>query len=231
VSPAPAAALLASLAVVALAADRAWVIATIAAGLLLAALTASGARRLLYIGATLSSALSVFLLSPLVSHTGSHVLWEGPRPPVVGLLDVTSEELAAGGIQALRLAAVGLAFAIYVLLLDLDRLLQAAGFARHSVLAVGLATRLVPTLERDAAGFVEALRGRGIEVRGLRGRAQLLSPLLAGSLERSLNLAEAMEARGFGRPGRTRAPALPWTPLDRLAVAAALLLALGAAWL
>ncbi len=185
-SPAPAAALLASLAVVALAADRAWVIATIAAGLLLAALTASGARRLLYIGATLSSALSVFLLSPLVSHTGSHVLWEGPRPPVVGL---------------------------------------------HSVLAVGLATRLVPTLERDAAGFVEALRGRGIEVRGLRGRAQLLSPLLAGSLERSLNLAEAMEARGFGRPGRTRAPALPWTPLDRLAVAAALLLALGAAWL
>ena len=68
-----------------------------------------------------------------------------------------------------------------------------------------------PTLERDAAGLVEALRGRGARVEGMRARARLLSPLLAGSLERGLNLAEAMEARGFGRAGRTRAPAPPWT--------------------
>ena len=79
-------------------------------------------------------------------------------------------------------------------------------FARRSVLAMALATRLVPTLERDAAGLVEALRGRGVEVTGARGRARLLAPLLAGSLERALNLAEAMEARGYGRPGGTRTP-------------------------
>jgi len=230
-SPVPAAALLASLAAAALVADREWVVASIAVLLLAACLKAPRARRWPYLVGALGSALSVFLISPLVSQQGSHVLWEGPRIPVVGLLDVTSEELATGGVQALRLAAVGLAFAAYVLLLDLDRLLQAAGFARRSVLAVGLATRLVPTLERDAAGFIEALRGRGIEVRGMRGRARLLSPLLAGSLERALNLAEAMEARGFGRAGRTRAPGLPWSRLDRLALGAALLLVAGAAWL
>jgi energy-coupling factor transporter transmembrane protein EcfT len=33
---------------------------------------------------------------------------------------------------------------------------------------------------------------------------RLLSPLLAGSLERGLNLAEAMEARGYG-PASARA--------------------------
>jgi energy-coupling factor transport system permease protein len=231
VSPVPAAALLAALAALALAADRAWVPAVIAVGLLALCFKAPRSRRLLYISGTLLSALSVFLLSPLVSHQGSHVLWEGPRVPVLGYLDITSEELAAGGVQALRLAAVGLAFAVYALLLDLDRLLQAAGFARHSVLAAGLATRLVPTLERDAAGFVEAMRGRGIEVNGVRGRARLLSPLLAGSLERSLNLAEAMEARGFGRVGRTRAPSAPWSGRDRLALAAAILIALAAIWL
>ena len=77
------------------------------------------------------------------------------------------------------------------------------------MLAVALATRLLPTLERDAAGYVEALRGRGLVVEGVRGRARLISPLVAGSLERSLNLAESMEARGFGRPGRTRAPSSP----------------------
>jgi energy-coupling factor transport system permease protein len=229
-SPVPAAALLASLAVLALAAERPWVVAAIAVGLLVTCLRAPRARRFVYLAGTLMSSLAVFVVSPFVSQQGSHVLWEGPRVPVLGLLDVTSEELANGGIQALRLAAVGLAFAAYVLLLDLDRLLHAAGFARRSVLAVGLATRLVPTLERDAAGFVEALRGRGVEVNGIRGRARLLSPLVAGSLERSLNLAEAMEARGFGRPGRTRAPSPSWSMLDRLTMATAILVAVGAIW-
>jgi energy-coupling factor transport system permease protein len=229
-SPVPAAALLASLAALALAAERTWVVAAIAVGLLVACLQAPRARRFVYLAGTLVSSLSLFVLSPFVSSEGSHVIWEGPQVPVLGILDVTSEELATAGTQALRLAAVGLAFAAYVLLLDLDRLLHAAGFARRSVLAVGLATRLVPTLERDAAGFVEALRGRGVEVNGIRGRARLLSPLVAGSLERSLNLAEAMEARGFGRPGRTRAPSPSWTWLDRLTMAAAVLIALAAIW-
>jgi energy-coupling factor transporter transmembrane protein EcfT len=59
-----------------------------------------------------------------------------------------------------------------------------------------------------------------------------LSPLLAGSLERGLNLAEAMEARGFGRAGHTRAPRPPWTLLDRLAlVAAVAIVVVGALWL
>jgi energy-coupling factor transport system permease protein len=229
--PVPAAALLASLAVVALAAERPIVVAAIAAGLLVMCLRAPRARRVVYLAGTLVSSLSVFVLSPFVSHEGSYVIWEGPSVPVLGIIDVTSEELTSGGTQALRLAAVGLAFAAYVLLLDLDGLLHSAGFARRSVLAVGLATRLVPTLERDAAGFVEALRGRGVEVNGIRGRARLLSPLVAGSLERSLNLAEAMEARGFGRPGRTRAPSPEWSGLDRLGLATAVLVALAAIWL
>jgi energy-coupling factor transporter transmembrane protein EcfT len=60
----------------------------------------------------------------------------------------------------------------------------------------------------------------------------ILSPLVAGSLERGLNLAEAMEARGYGRPGRTRAPRPRWSWLDRLAIPAAVaIVVLGALWL
>ena len=230
-SPVPAAALLASLAAVALIVDRAWVVAAIAAALLLLCLKAPRGRRRLYLVGTLGSALSVFLLSPLVSHTGTHVIWAGPKIPVVGSLDVTTVELDEAALNALRLTALALAFAAYALILDHDRLVAAAGVARRSALMVALATRLVPTLERDAAGFVEALRGRGVRVEGARGRARLLAPLLAGSLERALNLAEAMEARGFGRAGRTRAPSAPWTRLDRIALAAAALLVVGAIWL
>jgi len=232
VSPVPAAALLAGLAAAALLADRTISVAIIAAGLFALCLRAPRGRRWPYLVGTLASGLVLFLFSPLVARYGGVVYWEGPEVPVIGQLDVTSEELSEALFQSLRLVAVGLAFAAYALLLDLDGLLLAGGRLRRSVLAVALATRLLPTLERDAAGYVEALRGRGLVVEGVRGRARLISPLVAGSLERSLNLAESMEARGFGRPGRTRAPSPPWSTLDRLAIAAAVaVVAMGALWL
>jgi energy-coupling factor transport system permease protein len=160
------------------------------------------------------------------------VLWTGPTLPVLGTIDVTREELHVALFQGLRLTAVTLAFAVYALLLDHDRLVQAAGFARRSVLAIALATRLVPTLERDAAGLLESLRGRGVAVAGLRGRGRLVSPLLAGSLERALNLAEAMEARGYGRPGGTRSPKPGWGARERLALGLGVLAVVaGALWL
>jgi energy-coupling factor transport system permease protein len=232
VSPVPAAALLAGLAAAALLADRTISVAIIAAGLFALCLRAPRGRRWPYLVGTLASGLVLFLFSPLVARYGGVVYWEGPEVPVIGQLDVTSEEVSEALFQSLRLIAVGLAFAAYALLLDLDGLLLAGGRLRRSVLAVALATRLVPTLERDAAGYVEALRGRGLVVEGVRGRARLISPLVAGSLERSLNLAESMEARGFGRPGRTRAPSPPWTVLDRLAIVAAVaVVVMGALWL
>ena len=231
-SPVPAASLLAGLAAAALLADRTISVAIIATGLFALCLRAPRGRRWPYLVGTLASGLVLFLFSPLVARYGGVVYWEGPEVPVIGQLDVTSEEVSEALFQSLRLVAVGLAFAAYALLLDLDGLLLAGGRMRRSVLAVALATRLVPTLERDAAGYVEALRGRGLVVEGVRGRARLISPLVAGSLERSLNLAESMEARGFGRPGRTRAPSPPWTALDRLAIVAAVaVVVMGAVWL
>jgi energy-coupling factor transport system permease protein len=232
VSPVPAATLLAGLAAAALLADRTLSVAVIAVGLLAVCFRVPRRRRWPYLIGTLGSAAILFVGSPLFARYGGVVYWDGPSVPVIGRLDVTSEELSESLFQSLRFAAVGLAFAAYALLLDHDRLLLAGGWLRRSVLAVALATRLLPTLERDAAGFVEALRGRGVAVKGLRGHARLLSPLVAGSLERALNLAESMEARGFGRPGRTRAPSPPWSSRDHVALAGAALAVLtGVLWL
>jgi energy-coupling factor transport system permease protein len=232
VSPAPAAALLAALAAAALLSDHLLSVALIAAVLLVVCLQGPPGRRRLYLTGALLSGLAVFVVTPFVATVGWHVIWSGPTVPVLGQLDVTREELYNGLFQGLRLTAVALAFAAYALLLDHDRLVQSARFARRSVLAIALATRLVPTLERDAAGLVEALRGRGVEVTGVRGRGRMLVPLLAGSLERSLNLAEAMEARGYGRPGATRALHASWGLAERAAVAGSVLIVvIGAVWL
>jgi energy-coupling factor transport system permease protein len=228
VNAAPAAALLAALATAALLSTSLWSVGTICVILLVAAFRAPAQRRWPYLVGTLSTALLFVVLTPFVEVIGTHILWTGPTIPVLGTLDVSTEELRNGLFQGLRLGAVGLAFAVYALSIDHDRLLAAAGWARRSTVAVALATRLVPLLERDARDLRLALRGRGVEL----GPIRQLSPLLAGSLERGLNLAEAMEARGYGRAGRTRAPRPPWTHLDRVALAAAVaIVAVGALWL
>jgi energy-coupling factor transporter transmembrane protein EcfT len=233
VSPAPAAALLAAAGAAALLAERIATVAAIGLVLLVLCLRAPVGRRGVYLVGALSTGLGVLVFSPFLwSSPEGTVLWEGGTVPVLGPLDVTTAELYEAALNALRLSALALAFSAYALLLDHDRLVQSARFARRSVLAIALATRLVPTLERDAAGLVEALRGRGVEVTGVRGRGRMLVPLLAGSLERSLNLAEAMEARGYGRAGATRALQAPWGVAERAALAgSALIVAIGALWL
>jgi energy-coupling factor transport system permease protein len=228
VNAAPAAALLAALATAALLSTSLWSVGAICVILLVAAFRAPAQRRWPYLVGTLSTALLFVVITPFVEVIGTHILWTGPTIPVLGTLDVSTEELRNGLFQGLRLGAVGLAFAVYALSIDHDRLLAAAGWARRSTVAVALATRLVPLLERDARDLRLALRGRGVEL----GPIRQLSPLLAGSLERGLNLAEAMEARGYGRAGRTRAPRPPWTHLDRAAlVVAVAIVAVGALWL
>jgi energy-coupling factor transport system permease protein len=231
VSPAPAAIVLAGVGTAALLFDHPAAIGAACMLLLAVVLRAPPARRRPYLLGAVGAGASVLALSPFLASEGFHVLWAGPVVPVLGALDVTREELAIAAVNGGRLAAVALAFSAYALLVDHDRLVGALGFARRSALTAVLATRLVPTLERDAAGLREAVRGRGVAVQGLRGHARLVSPLVAGSLERALNLAEAMEVRGFGRRERTRLPQPRWSRLDRAAVAAALALVAGAVWL
>ena len=231
-SPVPAALVLAAAGAAALLTDRIWFAAALAGALLLVCLRAPASRRWPYLVGALTTGLSLLVLSPLLwSSGGGTLLWEGPTIPVLGPLDVSTDELATAALNGLRLVALGLAFSAYALLVDHDRLVSAAGRARRSALAVALATRLVPTLERDAAGLAEAVRGRGVTVDGVRGHAALLSPLVAGSLERASQLAEAMEARGFGRGGATRAPRPAWRWVDRVALVGAGLLVVVALWL
>ena len=223
----PATLLLGGVVVLALTADGIAPLAALAIVLLGACLRVPARRRRPYVFAALVTGTSVFVLSPFLWSGGGTLLWEGPTVPVLGILDITTGELQQAALSALRLVCVALAFAVYTLEVDHDRLVQSIRVGRRSALAAALATRLVPTLERDAAGLREAVRGRGIELEGARGYAALLSPLVSGSLERATNLAEAMEARGFGRPGGTRAPQPAWTWVDRIGVVLAAVLAVG----
>jgi energy-coupling factor transport system permease protein len=141
-SPAPAALLLAALGAAALLAEHVASAGVIAVFLLALCLRAPSRSRRLYLFGALGTGLGVVVFSPFLHVEGTYVLWSGPTVPVLGTLDVTTEELEVALLNGLRLTALALAFAAYALLLDHDRLLASVGFARRSALAAALATRL-----------------------------------------------------------------------------------------
>jgi energy-coupling factor transport system permease protein len=66
------------------------------------------------------------------------------------------------------------------------------------------AVRLVPTMAIDAQTVVDAQRSRGLEldkgnfIKRVRNYVPILIPLIISAIRRSVELAEALEARGFG---------------------------------
>ena len=127
-NPGAATALLAAAAAAALVTSRLGVVAAITAALLVVCLRAPARRRWPYLVGALTSAVGVLVISPLVwSSGGGTLLWEGPTIPVLGPLDVSTDEIRIAAVNALRLAAVGLAFAVYALLLDHDRMTPLPG--------------------------------------------------------------------------------------------------------
>jgi energy-coupling factor transport system permease protein len=161
-------------------------------------------------------AVPVALLNPFVAVEGDLILIGGPSLTVLDL-EVTLEELLFGAAMGTRLLAVTLLTAAVLRLVDADRLqARAARVVPRSALTVALAARLVPLLRADAQSIGEAARLRGVAPAGRQAGALLL-PLAATSLERGLDQAEAMVARGYGRPGRTALPERRLTSREWLA--------------
>jgi energy-coupling factor transport system permease protein len=184
-------------------------------------------------------ALSFAVINPFVAVEGDTVVFSGPHVPG-GLIDleVTVEEIVYGALSGLRLAVAILACAFVVLRADPDLLTGLAGrVAPRSALLVALAARLVPTMRRDAATLSDAARARGLALRfgtrraRVRAASVLVAPLLASGLERGLETAEAMTARGYGAGPRTQLPARRARPGERLLWLPALGLVAVAVWL
>jgi energy-coupling factor transport system permease protein len=114
--------------------------------------------------------------------------------------DVTGPMLVsavyAGGQLATMLACVGAANA----LANPKRLLQSLPGALYEVgVAVVVALSFSPQLVEAVSRVRAARRLRGRPDRGLRGLRGVAMPVLESALERSVELAAAMDSRGFGR--------------------------------
>ena len=139
----------------------------------------------------------MIVVNALVVRSGETVIARLGEWPLLGQVDVTAEAIAAGLSLGLRAGAVVLAFAVYSACVDPDRVLRALRpIASRSALTAVLVSRLVPVAEADASRLGDAARLRGPGAAAV-GRGALLRRLLAGSLDRAVDVAATLELRGY----------------------------------
>jgi energy-coupling factor transport system permease protein len=147
------------------------------------------------------------------------VLPEVPLPEAFGQVrlggTVTLEEVLYAAYDGARLAAVLACIGAANALASPRRLLRHVPATLYEVgTALVGAPAYAPQLVEDARRVRTARRLRGRSGRGPRELGRLAIPVLEGALERALDLAAAMESRGYGRSvhrdarGRRRASAL-----------------------
>jgi energy-coupling factor transport system permease protein len=181
---------------------------------------AAGERRTVLITLRwgLTVALLMTIVQVMVTDRGDTVLARLGSAPVLGQVNLTLESLAYGaGTIGLRLIATLLVFAVYSACVNPDELLRLLRpVARRSAMSASLVTRLVPVAAADLARLNEAAALRGPAAAPV-GRGAMARRIVAGSLDRSIDVAATLELRGYSLPAvRGVRPPLKRSRHDRL---------------
>src|SRR6266705_552676 len=189
---------------------------------LVALATGVGIRRIRgLLFAVLLIAAFASLLNFVSAHLGSTVLFELPeRIPAIGG-PYTLEALAFGASGGITIAAAILSAAPFSLLLASHEVMDALppALSRTGV-AIAASLNLVPAVATSFVQVTEAQRLRGWRPRGPRSWMEVVVPVVLTSVEGSIQLAESMEARGFGSGARTTMASHALSRADWLLVAA-----------
>jgi energy-coupling factor transport system permease protein len=156
--------------------------------------------------------VAIIVVNILVNNNGTHVLLRAPFTlPVIGTPLVSLEAICFAATMSLRLLTIMSAFAIITFTIHPDDLLLSmikAKLPYKSVLVTSLSTRFIPTLFNDIQCISDVQRSRGLELdkgnltQKVSNRMAIIVPLLSNSLDRVVQVAEAMEARAFGSTGK-----------------------------
>ncbi len=136
-----------------------------------------------------------------------HVLFTLPRAPLPSWAaavsiggPVTLESILTAATAGLQIAAILVCFGAANSLASPYRLLRCLPAVLYEAgVAVTVALSFTPELMESIAAVRQARRLRGIPTKGLRGLRGVAVPVLEGALDRSLQLAASMDARGYGR--------------------------------
>ena len=136
-----------------------------------------------------------------------HVLFTLPQVPLPSWAaavsiggPVTLESILNAFVLGLQIAVILLCFGAANSLASPYRLLRSLPAVLYETgVAVTVALSFTPELVQSIGIVRQARRQRGIPTRGLRGMRGVAVPVLESALDRSLQLATSMDARGYGR--------------------------------
>jgi energy-coupling factor transport system permease protein len=116
---------------------------------------------------------------------------------------VTLESILTALVSGLQIAVILVSFGAANSLVSPYRLLRCLPSVLYEAgVAVTVALSFTPELIETISAVRNARRLRGIPTNGLRGLRGIAVPVLEGALDRSLELATSMDARGYGRRNR-----------------------------
>lgn len=144
----------------------------------------------------------IAVVNALLVNRGETVLARLGEWPLLGQVDVTAQAIFAGLGFGLRALVAFVAFAVYSACVDPDRVLRALRpVARRSALTATLVSRLLPVAATDAGRLRDAAQLRGPAAAEV-GAGPMARRLLAGSLDRAVDVAATLELRGYGLDAR-----------------------------
>jgi energy-coupling factor transport system permease protein len=155
----------------------------------------------------------LFFINLTLVRGGRHVLYTLPDSLYALGFDIplfiisgpyTFEGVYKAFFYLLLLVDMFLYFTLFNRMSDSDELIRSLSFfASSSALLTALVLRFIPTIKSDSELIRDAQRSRGLKLDsgGIRSKIRYANaislPLIVCSLERSLNIAESIEARGF----------------------------------
>ncbi|MCR6544843.1 energy-coupling factor transporter transmembrane component T family protein [Dehalobacterium formicoaceticum] len=180
-----------------------------------------------YLKFTVIMVLFMMVINAIFSNAGTTILLTGPRIPLLGEVEITMEALAYSVGMGIRLLVIISVFCLYSYGVHPDKVLKLLSRrGNKSVLAITLSTRLFPLITQDYQRITEIQRCRGVKFdkggwwERIKKSIPVMSVLLLSSLERALQLAESMHARGYGSGPRTAIRHDLWRPRDRIIIVA-----------
>lgn len=158
---------------------------------------AAGWRGLLRLALGLT--LLAIPFNALSAHVGQVVLFRLPATwPIIGG-PITLEGVLWGVCSALALMSLMIAFSTFNLTVNQAQMLRLTPAFLYEVgLIISIALTFFPQMIAAAQEIQEAQRIRGHRMRRVRDMLPFVLALLTTGLEHSFQLAEALEARGFG---------------------------------
>ena len=164
-------------------------------------------------------AVTPIVFSVALSRFGQHVLFRLPDVPILGG-PWTLEALVFGASTGAALLLVVAVFGVLqTTVRSADLVSRLPPFLYRAGTVFVLAVAFAPQTVAAVRSISEARRLRG-QRSGWRAAPALLVPLLLTTLERAMQYAESLDARGYGSRHRSRYQRASWQPADHLVLAA-----------